>query len=120
MILAQEVVNAGGQVEVQTNPLYSTENMYKYCRSFKVNRDGVELLRYCTNRKNGCGGRGYIAFSKPVNVIHYENGYKPEHHIDYVPPTVIKSELITIHSCPCLNKTLEKLERKHESQRTIK
>ncbi len=90
MILAQETLNAGGEVEIITNPLYSMETIYKYCRSFKVNRDGVELLRYCNNRANGCGGRGYRMGQN------------------------CKNGLIYIISCPCIDKVLEKLESKNK------
>lgn len=87
MILVEEILNAGGEIEVITNPLYSMDNMFKYTRSYKVNRDGVELLRYCNNRRNGCGGRG---FRMGQNT----------------------SGLVYVESCPCIEKTLEKLEKK--------
>ena len=87
MILAQEILNAGGEIELQTNPLYSVETIHKYCRSYNVKRDGVEQLRYCNNRQ-GCYGRGYLMGQNTRGLLY-------------------------IISCPCLDKTLEKLEKKN-------
>lgn len=88
MIIAQEILNAGGEIEIQTNPLYSAENMHKYCRTYKINTEnGVEQLRYCSNRKNGCHGRGYY-LGQGSNGLGY------------------------LSTCSCTDKTLEKLEKK--------
>jgi hypothetical protein len=88
MILEQEIINGAGEIEVIRNPLYNINTISNFCRSYKVNRDGVELLRYCNNR-NGCHGRGWLIGEDCKRGLGY------------------------IISCPCLDKTLEKLESKN-------
>ena len=104
MILEQQIINAGGEIELVKNPLYSAESMANYTRSYQINTDnGVELLRYCNN-KNGCGGRGYVMLEKsPFNIAYAlpdRGGLK-------------MSGLKAIESCPCTDKVIEKLEKKN-------
>ena len=97
MILQQEMINAGGELELYINSHFNVDTIGKYCRSYEVNRNGERVkLRYCNNRLNGCFGKGWLAGQD------------------------CKLGLGYIISCHCLDKTLEQMENKsNESERIL-